>query len=254
MQRLRRRRLLWIVLLLTQLGGARPNALQPYVDHDALSKEKLVTSHHVNAKIIASCYPNLQLTSQAELKGHAGETLYGEITFASLHKFLTTLEAGELDSFYDLGSGTGKTVLQAALHGLRSSTGVELVKERHEVAVAALQQFNLDQSRALKNSVDFQLGSMFNLDLSSATVVYVNSLAMGPQTLTRLSEKLKELPGGAVVATLKPIGGDHLLPESSLQLQMTFGSGPSEVILYTRAGRTRRSLLRKLRREAFATV
>ena len=60
--------------------------LVPYVDHEALRRVKLMVQDHPVAQLIASCYNNK--TAEAELTSHRAETLYGEITFASLQELL----------------------------------------------------------------------------------------------------------------------------------------------------------------------
>eukprot|EP00966_Prymnesium_polylepis_P131372 3038771-Prymnesium_polylepis.2 len=64
---------------------------------------------------------------------------YGEITPKGFSELGLRLGLDSSDSFADLGSGTGKVVLQAVSDfGCRSGVGVELARSRHEVALAGL--------------------------------------------------------------------------------------------------------------------
>lgn len=64
---------------------------------------------------------------------------YGEITPLGMRTLGTTLSLAAEDVFADLGSGTGRLVLQAACEfGVCRSIGVEIVGSRHRLALAAL--------------------------------------------------------------------------------------------------------------------
>jgi len=236
-----------VLMMLLAVAAAWDHQLVPFVDHEALSRQKLMVADDPIAHLIARCY-RPESTSAAELMQHHGEMIYGEITFTALTTLLSVLGASRQDHFFDLGSGTGKAVLQAALqHRVASSTGVELVHERHAVAQRALRLLHAPQgSTTTAVNVSFHHRSMLETDLSFASIVYVNSLALAAGTLSRLGEKLREVPRGAFVASIKHIPGDHLVRERTMQLQMTFGSGPTEVIIYRRVGRTREGLLARL--------
>lgn len=64
---------------------------------------------------------------------------YGEITPLGMRTLGTALSLAAEDVFADLGSGTGRLVLQAACEfGVCRSIGVEIVGSRHRLALAAL--------------------------------------------------------------------------------------------------------------------
>ena len=66
---------------------------------------------------------------------------YGEITPLGMRTLGTTLSLAAEDVFADLGSGTGRLVLQVAREfGVCRSVGVELVGSRHRLALAALER------------------------------------------------------------------------------------------------------------------
>ena len=150
-----------------------------------------------------------------------------------------------------------KAVLQVALlHRVRSSRGIELIRHRHAVASAALDSLRDKAAPSLIEShISLEEGNFFHVDLSCSTIIYVNSLALANETLLRLAEKLSnELPRGALVATLKALESPGLAYESSVYLQMTFGSVPTRVLLYIRTGRSRATLLRKLKARALCSL
>lgn len=73
---------------------------------------------------------------------HAGASTpacYGEISVAGFAAVLGVMRLERDDVFYDLGSGTGKVVLQAALQTeVGRSVGLELSESRHKYGLAAL--------------------------------------------------------------------------------------------------------------------
>ena len=76
---------------------------------------------------------------EAELDTKLSSLTYGEISVGSFVQLLRTLPQPETPPhFVDIGSGTGKAVLAAALaRSLASAIGVELVPQLHDTAVRA---------------------------------------------------------------------------------------------------------------------
>jgi len=114
--------------------------------------------------------------------GHAG---YGEILPSAISRIFNRLGLTEKQVFIDLGSGTGKIVFQAAMEFGMKSYGFELSGNRHEDALADLEQYvpkefhsliNLRQEDVLKahypNDVTMFLfaGLLFN-DLAFSLVI-----------------------------------------------------------------------------------
>ena len=76
-----------------------------------------------------------KLSQQARLKGDAFEYAYGEIEFEPFIALLSLAKTNADTVFYDLGSGTGKAVLAAAMvFPIKKSVGIELFTELHSCA------------------------------------------------------------------------------------------------------------------------
>ncbi|MGD0029327.1 MAG: methyltransferase domain-containing protein [Candidatus Bathyarchaeia archaeon] len=78
---------------------------------------------------------------------------------------LAELKAGEV--FFDLGAGDGRTVIMAAKEFGARAVGVELREDLVKKALSSVYEQNLQNRITLVN------GDMFNVDLTSADVVFL---------------------------------------------------------------------------------
>lgn len=125
--------------------------------------------------------------------------IYGEVDprgLASVIKKLGGLKS--TDTFFDLGSGLGKAVLQVyASTPAARVVGVELAEARHKGAVDALAVLRhrfpilagaLDEGRSVK----FVHEDVLKADLQGATVVWMGSLAFPQALMGKIAERLLE--------------------------------------------------------------
>ncbi len=116
-----------------------------------------------------------------------------------VERMLALADTRRGDVLFDLGSGDGRLVIEAARLGARA-VGVErnadLVRRARAAAAAA----------GVADSAEFRQGDLFDADLRAATVV---TLYLLPHLLERLAPKLlAELrPGARVVSHDFPVGG-----------------------------------------------
>ena len=139
---------------------------------------------------------------------------------------LAEVRAG--DVVYDLGSGDGRLVIEAALrHGAR---GVGVEREAKLVELA--------RSRALRagvaDRVRFSQDDLFNTDLRDATVL---TLYLLPRLLARLAPKLEdELKPGTRIVThdypIEPWKPDRLVTFEAEEKVYTHGFGTTALFLY----------------------
>jgi hypothetical protein len=133
---------------------------------------------------------------------------------------------GEEEVFVDLGCGNGKLLLQAymELPNVRRILGIELAKARFTAAIQAWEKLksdatdirlgvdgrdlvhaNPDNGDDADTIVDIQEGDLFEMDISTATHVYIASLCFTDDMMRRLAQKLvDEGRKLKVVGTLKP--------------------------------------------------
>lgn len=116
-------------------------------------------------------------------------TTYGEISFLEFAALLKALKPSTNDIFYDLGSGTGKACLVAALcFPFREVIGIEYIKQRHQLALAVQQQL----PKAIKSKLQFQYSDFLSIDLSRASHVFIHSTAFFNDDWQQVVEHLQQ--------------------------------------------------------------
>jgi hypothetical protein len=149
---------------------------------------------------------------------------YGEIRPAALARLLTSLELQPKDVLYDLGSGIGKVVVQAALSvRVRRIVGVELVPSRHVIAERILARAR-ERGLLLTRRVEVQCGDFMRADLSKATVVYTCSTAFSDAFMRAVARRLARVgrPGLTLVTTQELDPAGRFTPMRVLELDMSW--------------------------------
>ncbi len=146
-------------------------------------------------------------------------------------EMLKLAEVGARDTVYDLGSGDGRLVIEAARRGAR---GVGVEREARLVELSRAEA----AKAGVADRVRFVADDLFNIDLRQATVV---TLYLLPVLLERLALKLSaELPAGArVVAHDFPLAWKA---ESTRTFEVeekaqSLGFGTTQLFLYRAPGR-----------------
>jgi SAM-dependent methyltransferase len=146
--------------------------------------------------------------------------VYGELTTIGVRQLIraTGLAAG--DRFFDLGSGTGRVVLQvaASLPGTRC-VGIEVSGRRHEAARAVLSQA-LAKGLVARRQCTFLHQDLREANLARATVLFANSTCFPAELLRHLAEMISKLRRGTVFASLQE------LPSRSVRLFEPLGEHP----------------------------
>jgi len=159
---------------------------------------------------------------------------YGEILEEGFEKLLRGFNdiqdissyPPERRTFYDLGSGIGKTVYaMASLVPEIKSKGIEMVKDRHNSAMVA---YGNIQNETIKKRVEFINASMFDINISDAAWIFVSNLCYKDETNSELGEKCaKELAPNSLVAVSKTIvfPPDTFIMIKRIQVPMTWDPG-----------------------------
>lgn len=126
---------------------------------------------------------------------------YGEIVPESVKAFVKSIEPKEGEIFYDLGSGTGKGVLSAALlFPFGKVVGIELLDDLHAAATSVLQRFNreIKPGLVLKKvpQIEFHQGDFLNHDLSDGDILFAHATCFHDGLMRGLAKKLEGLKKG----------------------------------------------------------
>ena len=163
---------------------------------------------------------------------------YGEVTPLGSRQVLQAMGLWNTSTavLYDLGSGTGKFVVQAFLeHAAIKVVGIELSQSRHEMAVqawdsvlAAIQNHSSMNSHK-ESTVEFRHQDLLDADFSDATHIYTCSLCFPAAVVTRLSQRILAI--GASLQTVAALSDLWLVEETGNwnknvhEIQTTWGRG-----------------------------
>lgn len=142
--------------------------------------------------------------------------IYGEITFEGLYALLLACEPRPGETFFDLGCGTGKALVAAALQfPFARCVGVELLPGLCEAARRVLHEAKLPRIELIE-------GDLFDIELHTPGIVFVHATCFEPELMERLAEKLETAPTGTriiLVSQLMPGGRFEHLGQRSCQME-----------------------------------
>lgn len=200
------------------LGRSLPGIALP-----SLGKTGFASSLCEAAELLARLYAVAPIERAHELSardkavfGNARSLIYGEIDFFAFARVLeialqsASVPAEKQPVFLDLGSGTGKAVVAAALvYPFAQCIGVELLPSLHAVAHAVVTAACATAAPALaapaRSRLEVVCGDMFLHErvLSNADVVYVATTGFDDQLLKKVAMFLEPaLRLGAIVINL----------------------------------------------------
>lgn len=162
---------------------------------------------------------------------HYGQFTYGEVEFASMISILDMCEIKPGEVFWDLGCGTGKCLLAAALlhPELSAVKGVELLESLYTACCEAICRYEAEG----KTAISVIQGDILVVDWSEADIVYISSLCFPENLLIQAAVCMENLKPGARVLTLKAFLSENaFLLLHTVKVKMTWG--PASVYLYKR--------------------
>lgn len=160
---------------------------------------------------------------EARVAATGSSATYGELMPAATDELVRYLGLGPADSFYDLGCGLGKVVLQVAMTApVARCVGIELMSRRHRVAQRMLQQVS---ERGLLRARECQLrhADFMRARIGDATVAYTCSTAFSSEFMQALAARLARLPAGLRWVTTQDVDdNDWFSLEDVLRLDMSW--------------------------------
>jgi precorrin-6B methylase 2 len=150
--------------------------------------------------------------------------IYGEIVFLSFAKILEWSAPKPGEVFYDLGSGTGKAVITAALLFPFSKTiGIEVLSILHQASCEQKKKL-VPFLPKLNEVVIFLCADFLTRDLSDAGVIFINATSFLGAIWDNFLEKLPSLSLGTRVITVsKKITHDSFNLLYSTRCAMSWG-------------------------------
>jgi hypothetical protein len=131
------------------------------------------------------------------------EQTYGEVTPEGMMCFFAELGIGKDDVFLDIGSGLGNLTLYASfVHGIKKSYGIEIQRNRHDVAEEIADDLALLQKSYWgRSNVEFVFTTESNLAdcpniksiLSEVSIIFCNNILFTPTTMAQVTDALLEL-------------------------------------------------------------
>lgn len=165
----------------------------------------------------------LSRNDEARVAATRASATYGEIMPSATAALIEHLDLGRRDTFYDLGSGTGRVVLHVALaRPVAASIGIELARSRHRIANNKLAELR-GQCRLRATHCGFRCTDLMRAKIGDATVVYTCSTAFSTTFMNTLAARLARLrPGLRWVTTQDVDENPWFRLDSSLRLDMSW--------------------------------
>lgn len=166
--------------------------------------------------------------SRAAREGRdAPEYTYGEVSFLPFAALMYKAGLTRDSVFWDLGSGSGRAVLIAAMvFEVRKSAGVEYFASLHEAALSAGERLSRTHGfAACAETLHFEHGNFLETDFHDATHVFINASALFGDTWMQLLERLQTLrQGTVVVVTSKRLPPACFTLTGTSVVEMSWGS------------------------------
>lgn len=179
--------------------------------------------------------------SRSQLSDQDESFRYGEIVPTALYVMLRPIPVAGARVLYDLGSGTGRNVLLAALlFDFAKLVGVELLEGLHLTAEQKLREFDAEIRPSLPREKRQQIIELRNQDLgeadfSEADVVIAHATCFQPRLMERLGHQAERLkPGSRIILVGKTISSPTFSLEKVVPHDMDWGRTPVFFLTKTR--------------------
>jgi precorrin-6B methylase 2 len=169
--------------------------------------------------------------ARAKFGGETSNLLYGELPFETFAKIVERINPKPDGIFYDLGSGTGRIVLQAhILFNFKKSIGIELLDGLHDKALEIKEIFDKNIKLQIADHINIRelhliKGDLFQQNYSDADFIFMNHPIKDSELFLQLEEKLAcELkPGTKIVTTIRALKNPRFKPLGSEILKFSWG-------------------------------
>lgn len=163
---------------------------------------------------------------RARLRLEADDFVYGEIVFMSFYLLLERASPRREEIFYDLGSGSGKAVIAAALaFDFAQCIGIERLPVLHKLALQVTGKSHLQQ-------VHFIQGDFLKYDFKDGNIIFINATCLHYYTWEALVKKLLLLkPGARVIVITKKIKSPEFQLIHQETILMSWGMSTASIYI-----------------------
>mmetsp|Transcript_36685 Transcript_36685/g.110152 ORF Transcript_36685/g.110152 Transcript_36685/m.110152 type:complete len:260 (-) Transcript_36685:4-783(-) len=164
------------------------------------------------------------------------EYTYGEVTSMGVRQLASEmgLDGGEGIVFYDAGSGVGRLVVQLFLeYDIHKLIGVELSKQRHDIAVESWERVQRSISASYQGSerVEFLNQDILETSFNDTTHIFLSSLCFPKDVIEAIQIKLMKYAKNGSLRIVAALSDLNLLENSEDQrwekrekdIRMTWG-------------------------------
>jgi hypothetical protein len=189
---------------------ARAAELQAICDHqlnEYLAKKAMFAATFTKLPVQEG--NRISVEARIARKYESSTLAYGEVEFESFGSLICNLtrhgiDLGGMLNFVDLGSGTGKAVICAAMLGIfEKCTGIEIIAELHKASTQMLKTFYRHcQSISEVVNIDFILGDATFIDWSKTDLVFAHATCYDLPTMKRIGDTAGKLKSGSILILL----------------------------------------------------
>lgn len=168
-----------------------------------------------------------QLSKQAKGDDSDPALVYGEIDFFALIAALSLVHPEPSDVFYDLGAGSGKAVIAAALsYPMQAYHGIELLLPLHQGSTEVKKNLALEPAMdVVATQIHFTHGDILQQDISDADIVFINATGFFSPLWDHMVTHLKQLKAGTrLLVTSKSLPVDSFELQHETQMMMSWGA------------------------------
>lgn len=151
--------------------------------------------------------------------------VYGEIEFESFIASLSLTHPKPHECFLDLGSGSGKAVLAAAMVFNVNSFGIELFKELNELAEEAKNTLvTMASYQHLAKKIHLINDNFLTIPWPDAHIIFINATAFFGDIWLHICKKIDELAScRMIITTTRPLNNANWVLVGQTQSAMSWG-------------------------------
>lgn len=147
-------------------------------------------------------------------------TIYGETPWITIEKILKRISIKESDHFFELGFGTGRTLLFVNRFFNIPVTGFELIPTFVEKAQ------RINQTMPGNKPVNLLNLDWFTGDLTKGTIFYITGTCYSDEQIELMLEKMREIPDDSyIITTSFPIQQENIIQIEELSCLYSWGKG-----------------------------